>query len=108
MKIDNEVEVSAAHVANDLQESKNGKWLEPIPQGNSIYYEGVISITRQVDNLGPRLADCYSDTRARKSPPNGVQRRKAQYHVTELAKINNQYIARIKTHVTTRWITCRR
>src|SRR5687768_14000886 len=100
MKIDDEVEASASHIANELQESQNGKWLEPVPQGHSIHDQGVISTTRQFDNFSPWLTDCYRDAGARKSLPNRVQSRQAHYHITELAKINNQYVARIKTHVT--------
>ena len=98
MKIDHEVELPAADIFYDLKDSENRKWYEAVAQGDPIDLNGRICIAGHPDDFGRGLSACNRDPSVGKFFANCSQRRQAHHNVAELAEIDNQNIARIKSH----------
>src|SRR5712692_3406192 len=98
VQIDHEIKPTAAHIFDYLKNPQDRERLESIAQADTIDGDGRIGATGHLDYFHAGLADCDCNARMRKAPADCAERRQTHDHVTELAEINDEYVARVETH----------
>ena len=98
MQVDNEVELAAADVFDDVKNPQNRQWFESVAQRHAIDGDHFVGMTRQLDNLRAGLSGGDGDTGVRKLLANGLQRRQTHHHVAKLAEVDYENVARIQCH----------
>src|SRR2546421_5841734 len=98
MQVDHEIKFAPAHIFDDIKHLENRQRLEAIAQGDAIDFNGLVRITRQVDDFRAGLTNRDRQLRVRKLFANRAQGRKTHDYVTELAEVDDQNIARVEGH----------
>src|SRR5213594_2221552 len=98
MQVDHEIELPPPHIADNLKYSQDRKRLETIAQAYPIDDYAGVGIARHLDHFRRSFARSNRDARMREPFANRAQRRQAHYRVAELAKVDDQDVARVKGH----------
>ena len=98
MQVDDKIELAPAHVLYYLEDSQDRKRFESISQFDPVNLDSSIGVTGHVDYLRGGPADRHGDERMREACANCAERRQAHNYVAQLAKIDDEDVARVECH----------
>src|SRR5258707_14544695 len=58
MQVDHEIEFAPANIFDNIKHFENRQRLESIKQGDAIDFNGLIRVTRPIDDIRPGLTNC--------------------------------------------------
>src|SRR5262249_29873784 len=96
VQVDNEVKLLLADLRYELRDAPNRDQCRTITQRDTIDFKDLVGITAEIQQFLAGFADGDRDLSVRKLLAYRPQRRQTHHDVSELAKINDEYVARIE------------